>query len=106
MTKLLLALLASVGVAMSAPGAASADEGMYLIEVRKKVKASLTDAQAFQLGHVACEAIRDGVNAGLSFGSARANADRAVGRAQNQMGLSLSMPDGMFLVEAAEGQLC
>lgn len=106
MTKFLLVLLASVGVAISAPPPAFADENMYLTEVRKKVKASLTDAQAFRLGQVACEAIRDGVDSGLSFGSARANADRAVGRAQNQMGLSLSMPDGMFLVEAAEHQLC
>ncbi|OBF92363.1 hypothetical protein A5790_14570 [Mycobacterium sp. 852002-51152_SCH6134967] len=106
MTKLLLVLLCGVGIAISAPAPALADEGMYLTEVRKNVKASLTDGQAFQLGQVACEAIRDGLNAGLSFGSARANADRAVGRAQNEMGLSLSMPDGMFLVEAAEHQLC
>ncbi|WP_207573536.1 hypothetical protein, partial [Mycolicibacterium chubuense] len=55
---------------------------------------------------VACDAIRDGVNSGLSFGSARAKADKAVGWAQQDMGLSLSMPDGMFLVEAAEHQLC
>lgn len=106
MTKLLFALLASVGVAMSAPAPASADEDMYLTEVGEKVKASLTAAQAFQLGHVACDSIREGVNSGLSSGSARANADQAVGRAQNEMGLSLSMPDGMFLVEAAEHQLC
>ena len=97
-----LVLLAAVGGAPTA----SADEGMYLNEVRQKVKAPLTDAQALQLGQVACNAIRDGVKSGLSLGSSRAKADAAVGRAQHDLGLSLSMPDGMFLVEAAGHQLC
>jgi len=101
MTVVAVALLAVVGAPI-----ASADEGMYLDEVRQKVRAPLTDAQALQLGQVACNAIREGVKSGLSLGSSRAKADDAVGRAQHDLGLSLSMPDGMFLVEAAGHQLC
>lgn len=99
-------LLAVLALGLGTAGIASADDGMFLSEVREKVDYPLTDAQAFQLGHIACDAIRDGVNSGLSFGSSRAKADDAVGQAQYSMGLSLSMPDGMFLVEAAEHQLC
>lgn len=93
-------------LAITTAGASSADDVHYLEEVYAKVRAPMTDAQAFRLGRVACDAIRDGVNAGLSFGSARAQADKAVGWAQRDMGQSLSMADGMFLVEAAEHQLC
>ena len=78
----------------------------FLKEVRAKVDAPLTDAQAIQLGNVACTALRAGVAKGLTFGKARHEADQAVGYASQQLGLGLSMPDGMFLVEAAEGQLC
>lgn len=105
-TKPVLALIALALLVVVGAPIASADEGMYLDEVRQKVEAPLTDAQAFQLGQVACDAIRDGVTSGLSLGSSRAKADDAVGRAQHDLGLSLSMPDGMFLVEAAEHQLC
>lgn len=57
-------------------------------------------------GQVACGALREGIISGLSFGSARAKADHAVSLAQSQMGLAMSMPDGIFLVEATEHQLC
>jgi hypothetical protein len=99
-----LAIVAGMGVA-GAP-AASADEGMFLDEVHQKVDYPLTDAQAFSLGHTACDAIRDGINSGLSLGKSRAKADQAVGWAQNGMGLSMDLADGMFLTEAAEHQLC
>lgn len=83
-----------------------ATEGIYLEEVRAKVTAPVTDTQAIQLGNIACAALRAGVEKGLTFGKARHEADQAVGYASQQLGLGLSMPDGMFLVEAAEGQLC
>lgn len=103
---IVVAVAAGATLAIATAGTSSADDVRYLEEVHAKVRASMTDAQAFGLGRVACDAIRDGVNAGLSFGSARAQADKAVGWAQHDMGLSLSMADGMFLVEAAEHQLC
>ncbi len=106
MKNILVTVLAAAGLALGTAGAASADDYAYLDEVRQKVGIPLTAAQALQLGHIACDAIRAGVNSGLSFGLARSQADDAVGVAQNQMGLSMSMPDGMFLVEAAEHQLC
>ncbi|MDN4521567.1 DUF732 domain-containing protein [Mycolicibacterium austroafricanum] len=106
MVKMLITVLAGAGVALGTAGEATADDYMFLDEVRQKVGAPISAEQAFRLGHVACDAIRDGVNSGLSLGSARAKADEAVGRAQQDMGLSLLMPDGMFLVEAAEHQLC
>ncbi|ADT99858.1 DUF732 domain-containing protein [Mycolicibacterium gilvum] len=104
--KMLMTILAGAGVALWTAGVATADDYMFLDEVRQKVGAPISAEHALKLGHVACDAIRDGVNSGLSFGSARAKADEAVGWAQQDMGLSMSMPDGMFLVEAAEHQLC
>ena len=106
MVRMLMTVLAGVGLALGTAGVATADDYMFLDEVRQKVSAPISAEQALKLGHVACDAIRDGVNSGLSFGSARAKADEAVGWAQQNMSLSLSMPDGMFLVEAAEHQLC
>ena len=104
--KLFLTTLAAIGVALTDALVASADEDMYLTELRQKVAYPLTDAQAFQLGQVACNALREGINSGLSMGQSRHQADQAVGQAQNGMGLQLSMADGMFLTEAAEHQLC
>jgi hypothetical protein len=103
---IVVAVAAGLTVAITTAGTSSADGVHYLEEVHAKVRAPMTDAQAIGLGRVACDAIRDGVNTGLSFGSARAQADKAVGWAQRDMGLSMSMADGMFLVEAAEDQLC
>ncbi|MBX7451913.1 DUF732 domain-containing protein [Mycolicibacterium sp. 3033] len=103
---MLMTVLAGAEVVLGTVGVAAADDYVFLDEVREKVGASINAEQALQLGHVACDAIREGVNSGLSFGSARAKTDEAVGWAQQDMGRSLSMPDGMFLVEAAEHQLC
>lgn len=88
-----------------APTAAASVE-LYLQEVRAKVDAPLTDAEAIELGNVACGALNSGVQSGLTFGKARHHADQAVGYASQSLGIGLSMPDGMFLVEVAEDQLC
>ena len=54
--------------------------------------------------------MRTGLADGLTFGQARHKADQAVGYAAQQLGIDgdmgLTLPDGMFLVEAAENQLC
>jgi hypothetical protein len=78
----------------------------YLDEVRATVRYPLTDQQALRLGNIACQAMRAGIEQGLAFGKARHQADQAVGYAQRQLGLSLTMADGMLLVQAAEHQLC
>lgn len=78
----------------------------FLLDLRAKVRAPLTDAQAIHLGNVACDALRAGVQNGLSFGKARHEADNAVGWAQRDLGLSLTLADGMNLVGTAEDQLC
>ena len=67
--KLFLTTLAAIGVALTDAQVASADEDMYLTELRQKVAYPLTDAQAFQLGQVACNALREGINSGLSMGT-------------------------------------
>jgi hypothetical protein len=89
---------------------ADASDDFYLDEVRAKVEAPLTEAEALQLGKVACDAMRAGLADGLTFGQARHEADQAVGYAAQQLGIDggigLSLADGMFLVEAAENQLC
>lgn len=107
----LLRISGVVGIALAASivglvPVSSADTDLFLEEVRTKVKAPLTDTQALELGHVACNAMREGISQGLSFGKARSKADSAVGFAQRDLGLDLTMADGMFLVEAAENQLC
>ncbi len=89
---------------------ADASDDLYLDEMQAKVEAPLTDAEALQLGNVACDAMRAGVAEGLTFGEARHKADQAVGYAAQGLGIDggmgLSLADGMFLVEAAENQLC
>ncbi|PRC49419.1 hypothetical protein C6A85_74810 [Mycobacterium sp. ITM-2017-0098] len=95
----------SAAAILAAP-AAQASVEFYLAEVRDKVSTPLIDAEAIQLGNVACEALRVGVEKGLTFGKARHEADQAVGYTSRQLGLELTMADGMFLVEAAEDQLC
>jgi len=102
----ILAVAAALAAAIAFAPAALADESMYLQEVREKVTTPLTAAQAVSLGNTACAAMRAAIDRGTSFGQARHEADQAVGEAQQQMGLSMSLPDGMFLVEAAEHQLC
>ena len=99
------AALLVTGLLSTAP-AAEADQNMYLNEIDQRIDTPLSIEQALQLGQVACNAIRQGINAGLSMGKARAQADEAVGQAQNSMGIGLNMAEGMFLVEAAEDQLC
>ena len=86
--------------------AAYADQGTYLQQIHGQISTPLTDAQAIQLGQVACGAIRGSVNAGLSMGQARSKADAAVGAAQNSMGIGLNMAEGMILVQTAEDQIC
>ncbi|MCV7366655.1 hypothetical protein [Mycolicibacterium duvalii] len=90
---------------MAAPMATASPE-FFLEEVREKVQTPITDGQALRLGDVACRALRAGVEKGLTFGQARNEADNAVGSASQQLGLGLTLADGMFLVEAAEHQLC
>ena len=69
--KLFLTTLAAISIALTGAQVASADEDMYLTELRQKVANPLTDAQAFQLGQVACNALRKGINSGLSMGQSR-----------------------------------
>lgn len=106
MTKLTITLAALAVIGLGAAPVASASDEMFWNRVQAEVDYPLTQDQAFTLGRVACKALLSGVNSGLSFGSARHEADNAVGQAQMEMGLSMSLPDGMFLVEAAEGEIC
>jgi hypothetical protein len=72
---LIAATLGMAAIATAPLSVATVD--LYLKEVRAKVAAHLTDAQALQLGNVACGALRAGVEKGLSFGKARHEADQA-----------------------------
>lgn len=81
-----------------------ADENSFYNEVAQKVSPSIPQSQALFLGRVACNTIRDAINAGLSLGQARAKADAAVGWAQDSENMGLNQAQGMFLVEAAEHQ--
>jgi len=98
----------AVAVTFTLAGApiACADENMYLNQVANTLSVSLTPSQALKLGNVACKAVHSATANGMTLGKARAAADDAVGWAQNDMGLGLSMADGMHLVDAAVDQLC
>jgi hypothetical protein len=67
-TALAVALIA--GPAVGLPSARASD-GLFLDEVRTNVQVPLTDAQALQLGHAACDAMHAGLARGLSLGQAR-----------------------------------
>jgi hypothetical protein len=59
--------------------------------------------EALALGNSTCLAVRSAV---VTLGKVRAQADQAVGYAQQKMGLGLSEADGMHPVDAAVDQLC
>ncbi len=98
----------AVAVTFTLAGApiACADESMYLNQVANTLSVYLTPSQALKLGNVACKAVHSATANGMTLGKARAAADDAVGWAQSDMGLGLSMADGMHLVDAAVDQLC
>ncbi|MCV7401303.1 hypothetical protein H7K24_14190 [Mycobacterium fragae] len=105
-TKILLTAATVALTALLIAPAARADENQYLNQVANTVRVVLTRSQALDLGNTACQAVRSAVANGATLGNARAQADQAVGYAQQNMGLGLSEADGMHLVDAAVDQLC
>jgi hypothetical protein len=95
----------ALGAMLIAP-AARADESQYLNQVANTLSVVLTPSQALALGNSACQAVHSAVANGMTLGNARNQADQAVGYAQQDMGLNLTMADGMHLVDAAVDQLC
>jgi len=100
-----IAFAMAASALLSTP-AARADENMFLNQVADTLSVSLKPSQALSLGNTACKAVRSAMASGMTLGAARAQADETVGYAQQDMGLSLSMADGMQLVDAAVDQLC
>lgn len=96
----------AVAVALCAAPVAHADENAFYNEVAQKVDIELTNTQAMYLAMIACNAIRDGLSAGLPTGQARSKADAAVGWSQNDLGIGLSQTDVANLVQAAQDQVC
>jgi hypothetical protein len=105
-SKIFLTALAVALTAMLIAPAAQADENQYLNQVNNKLGAVLTPSQALALGNTACKTVRSAVVNGTTLGNARAQADRAVGLASQNMGLDLSKGQAMLLVDAAVAQLC
>ena len=101
-----LTVLAIIATALFGAPVVQADENIYLKKVANTLSVSLTPSQALALGNTACKVVRSAMANGMTLGNARNQADQAVGRAQNEMGLGLSMADGMHLVDAAVDQLC
>jgi hypothetical protein len=106
--KIFLTAVAVALTAMLIAPAALADENQYLNKVATSTPTNrnLTRDQALALGNTACQAVRSAVAGGMTLGKARAEADRAVGYASQNMGLGLGEGDGMLLVDAAVDQLC
>ncbi|OMC32017.1 hypothetical protein A5739_11400 [Mycobacterium colombiense] len=101
----LITPVAALTAVLAAP-LAWADENQYLAQVANNLSVVLTPSQALSLGNSACQAVRSAVSNGMTLGKARAQADQAVGYAQQKMGLGLSEADGSHLVDAAVDQLC
>lgn len=98
--------LTALAAVLIAP-AAWADENQYLTQVANShLSVVLTPSEAISLGNSACQTVRSAVANGMSLGTARAEADQAVGYAQQKMGLGLNEADGSHLVDAAVDQLC
>lgn len=96
----------AVAVALGAAPVAHADENAFYAEVAQKVDLDLTNTQAMYLAMIACNAIRDGLGAGLTPSQAQSKADAAVGWAQNDMRIDLSAADTANLVQAAQDHVC
>jgi len=105
-TKIFLTTSVAALTAIFIAPAASADENQYLAQVANNLSVALTASQALSLGNTACQSVRSAVANGMTLGKARAQADQAVGYAQQKMGLGLSEADGSHLVDAAVDQLC
>ena len=107
-TKTFLTAVALALTAVFVAPVAQAGETQYLNEVAAStpMNRKLTRDQALALGNTACQAIRSAVAGGMPLAKARSQADDAVGRASQRMGLGLGLGDGMSLVSAAERQLC
>jgi len=102
---LLIGVAAIVATMLTAPDS-RADENQYLAQIADALNGKLTSSQAVTLGDTACQAVRSAMANGMTLGKARSQADEAVGYAQQDMGLNLTMADGMHLVDAAVDQLC
>lgn len=97
------------------PGLASADANSYLREAHATIAknagptVSVTDAQALQLGRVACQKLRKEAD-GKTIPSSRADSDKAVAWEARRLGISsgegLDRATIMWLTEAAEHELC
>ncbi|MBB3606612.1 hypothetical protein FHT40_006303 [Mycolicibacterium sp. BK556] len=105
-TEIAVCALALAPALMLTSPVAKADEVQYLNQVASKVSVVVEPSQALSLGNTVCQTVRSAMANGMSLGKARAQADQAVGWAQQKMGLGLSEADGMFLTDAAVDQLC
>lgn len=90
-------------------GTARADTNSFLREAHAKAETPITDAQALQLGQVACGLLRKGAD-GQTIPASRADSDKAVGGEARRLGISggegLDRATIMWLTEAAEHELC
>lgn len=96
-------------LALPAVGTAHADTNSFLREAHAKAETPITDAQALQLGKVACGKLRKGAD-GQTIPASRADSDKAVGWEARRLGISggegLDRATIMWLTEAAEHELC
>lgn len=100
------AAVAAVAALFGVIPPAHADENTFYSDIAQKVDTPLTNTQSMYLGMLACNAIRDGISAGLSPAQALAKADSAVDWAQNDMGLGLNQDEGKSVVQVADDHLC
>jgi hypothetical protein len=105
-TRVFLPAVAVIVTAMLSTPVGRADENHYLAQVADTIGVALPPSQALALGNTVCQAVRSAMANGMTLGDARHQADQAVGYAQQDMGLNLTMADGMHLVDAAVDQLC
>ncbi|KUI28207.1 hypothetical protein AU195_20850 [Mycobacterium sp. IS-1496] len=90
---------------LSAP-LASADELTYAAQVRSTVHEYMTYGQSATLGDLACDTIAAHGEYNREWYSGQGQTYATISRVQSVMGLEMSIPDVIALIDAADAHLC
>lgn len=94
----------TLGVVATPP--ANADELTYAAQVRNTVREDMTYGQSVALGDLACESIAANGEYNREWYSGEGQTYANISRTQSVMGLEMSIPDVIALIDAADAYLC
>ncbi|OBB48409.1 hypothetical protein [Mycobacterium sp. 852002-51961_SCH5331710] len=85
---------------------ASADELTYTAQVRTTVREYMTYGQSVVLGDLACDTIATHGEYNREWYSGEGQTYATIARTQSVLGLEMSIPDVVALIDAADTHLC